>query len=314
MAAPDEYDSPWKEAIEGAFPEFMEFFFPDIAAQIDWRRGYQFLEQGLRQIVRDADTGKRHVDKLAKVHRLDGAEDFVYIHLEVQGDDETAFGRRMFTYNYRLFDRYGRPIASLAVLADDSPRWRPAEYGHEIFGCRHRFEFPAVKLLDIGISVDELMAHPNPFAWIVAAHRQTCGTRGDPERRYEAKRALVRWLYRKGWDRQRILDWFAILDWMMRLPKDLDRRLWQEINSIEEEQRMRYVTSFERFYQEEWMEKGLKEGMEKGRTLGRRQGESDMLRKQLKLRFGALPPHIEQRIDMADEAELERWSAGARGC
>ena len=85
MAAPDEYDSPWKEAIEGAFPEFMEFFFPDIAAQIDWRRGYQFLEQGLRQIVRDADTGKRHVDKLAKVHRLDGAEDYQAARLAAQG-------------------------------------------------------------------------------------------------------------------------------------------------------------------------------------------------------------------------------------
>lgn len=31
----------------------------------------------------------------------------------------------MFVYNYRIFDRYDRPVASLAVLADDDPGWRP---------------------------------------------------------------------------------------------------------------------------------------------------------------------------------------------
>jgi hypothetical protein len=31
----------------------------------------------------------------------------------------------MYVYNYRLFDRYDRPVVSLAVLADASPTWRP---------------------------------------------------------------------------------------------------------------------------------------------------------------------------------------------
>lgn len=320
MTAADQYDSPWKEAIESAFPEFMEFFFPEIAAQIDWNRGYQFLEQELRQIVRDADTGKRHVDKLAQVWRRGGAEDLVYLHLEVQGGDETGFGKRMFTYNYRLFDRYDRPIASLALLADEAPNWRPGEYAHEVFGCHQHFSFPAVKLLDFPMDVDTLLEHPNPFAWVAAAHRLTRHTRGDAERRYAAKRTLVRLLYRKGWQRQRVIDWFAILDWMMRLPKELDQRLWQEIKSIEEEQRMRYVTSVERFYQEEWKEKGLREGLEEGlqqgmekgieqgAALGRRQGESNMLRKLLEHRFGALPDWVEPRLAAAEEPELERWS------
>jgi len=38
--------------------------------------------------------------------------------IEVQGRRDSDFAKRMFTYNYRLFDRYARPIASLAVLAD----------------------------------------------------------------------------------------------------------------------------------------------------------------------------------------------------
>jgi hypothetical protein len=49
MTAPrQDYDSPWKETLEAYFQEFMFFFFPLIAADIDWQRGYEFLETELQ--------------------------------------------------------------------------------------------------------------------------------------------------------------------------------------------------------------------------------------------------------------------------
>jgi hypothetical protein len=36
-----DYDSPWKEMLDGYFPAFMAFFFPAAAAEIDWSRGYE---------------------------------------------------------------------------------------------------------------------------------------------------------------------------------------------------------------------------------------------------------------------------------
>ena len=116
MDAPDDYDSPWKEAVESYFPEFIEFYFPEASRQIDWARGYQFLDQELRAVVQDAELGKRFVDKLAKVALRDGSERWVYVHLEVQGSAQAEFAERMFVYNYRLYDRYRQPVASLAVL------------------------------------------------------------------------------------------------------------------------------------------------------------------------------------------------------
>jgi len=38
MIEQDEYDSPWKEAVEHYFPEFMEFYFPEAYTQIDWSK------------------------------------------------------------------------------------------------------------------------------------------------------------------------------------------------------------------------------------------------------------------------------------
>jgi hypothetical protein len=59
-----EYDSPWKEAIENYSQECLEFFFPLAAKDIDWQRGYNFLDKELQQIAPDAEIGRRYVDKV----------------------------------------------------------------------------------------------------------------------------------------------------------------------------------------------------------------------------------------------------------
>ena len=87
----DQYDSPWKEVIERYFPEFMAFYFPDAYAEIDWAKEHVFLDQELRAVVQDAELGKRFVDRLVRVNVLNGAESWIYIHVEVQGTKQAEF-------------------------------------------------------------------------------------------------------------------------------------------------------------------------------------------------------------------------------
>src|SRR5207248_3994651 len=118
-----DYDSPWKEALDLYFEAFLALLFPYIHAQIDWARGYEALDKELQQVTREAELGRRYVDKLVKVWTKDGAECWVLIHVEVQTARDVEFPKRMYVYNYRVFDRYNRPVASLAVLADGDPDW-----------------------------------------------------------------------------------------------------------------------------------------------------------------------------------------------
>src|SRR5204863_8331918 len=97
-----DYDSPWKEMLDGYFPAFIAFFFPEAHADIDWTRGYESLDTDLQQIVRDAALGTRLADKLMKVWRRDGTEQIVLIHTEIQGTREADFAKRIYVYNYRL--------------------------------------------------------------------------------------------------------------------------------------------------------------------------------------------------------------------
>ena len=120
-----DFDNPWKEAISLYFRPFMKFFFPRIEEEIDWERGYEFLDQEFQQVVREAETGKAYTDKLVKVWRVNGTEIWVLVHIEVQSQAQEEFPERMYIYNYRIYDRYRKPVVSLAILADESVAWRP---------------------------------------------------------------------------------------------------------------------------------------------------------------------------------------------
>lgn len=105
--------------------DFILFFFPQAHAEIEWSRGRELLDKELQKVVKDAEIGQRLVDKLVKIYRTGGEEAWVLIHVEVQSQEESDFAERMFTYNYRIFDRYKRSVASLAVLGDERTNWRP---------------------------------------------------------------------------------------------------------------------------------------------------------------------------------------------
>lgn len=282
-----DYDNPWKEALSLYFQPFMAFFFPEIEANINWSRGYEFLDKEFQQVVRDAEIGRREADKLVKVWRGDGTEVWVLIHVEIQSQAKEDFAQRMYVYNYRIFDMYRRSVVSLAVLADDQDSWRPDRYSDELWGCRVELRFPTVKLLDYQ-GRSESLADNNPFAVIVAAHLTTQQTNQDPSGRYQGKLRIAKSLYQRGYSRQDILELFRLIDWMMTLPESIESEFKQEIRNFEEDLQMPYVTSVERLARIE----GL---VQKGRE--------DVI-EVLEVRFEALPNELVEKINQIEDLEL----------
>ena len=285
-----DYDSPWKEVIELYFPRFLEFFFPLAYAEIDWTRPHEFLDTELQQLEPDAEIGKRLVDKVAKVWLLDGEEAWVLVHVEVQGQYDSQFAKRMYTYNYRLFDRHQQQVISLAVLADEEANWRPSSYSYQLGGCRVSLEFPVAKLLDYEAQWETLEQTTNPFGVVVMAHLKTKATHRNPESRLQWKLSLTRRLYERGYTREDIFGLFRFIDWVMVLPKELARSFKQEVRSYEEANRMRYVTSIERLAKEEGMLQTLQENVIKI----------------LQTRFGVAPSSLVEVINgIGDQSLLE---------
>jgi hypothetical protein len=303
-----DHDSPWKEALENRFPEFLEMLFPAIHAEVDWSRELEFLDKELQQVVQDAERGRRHADKLVKVWASDGSETWVLIHVEVQGDVEAAFAERMYVYHYRLFDRYKMDIVSLGVLADTTAAFRPSAFRWARWGCEIAFRFPTVKLLDWRSRWSELVASDNRFALVVMAQLEAKAS-VEAEERQAAKFRLVRLMYDRGYSRSDILELFRIIDWMIRLPDDLEREFLAAVYEMEEAKNMPYVISAERFGIEKGRLEGKLEGRLEGKLEGKLEGEAAILLRLIDRKYGsqALAAHRE-RVEQADAQTLLEWA------
>jgi hypothetical protein len=288
-----DFDGAWKAALETYLPECLALLTPAIHAAIDWSRGLTFLDTELQQVTADAAVGPRAVDKLVKVWRHDGQETWVLIHIEAQHQRDDTFPRRMFIYATRLMDRFNLPVVSIAILGDDRPGWRPTGWQTELWGSRIDFQFVMVKLLDYRARVDQLMADRNPFAAVVLAHLETLATRRNAPARRRAKLAAVRRLYDLGYERDEVLRLFRLIDWLLRLPADLEAAFWNEVRAYEEEHQMSYITSVERI------------GIEKGLAQGRREGLVRGLAVALAVKFGPAGQAVAEELrQIEDEAVL----------
>jgi Domain of unknown function (DUF4351) len=282
-------DSPWKHVLRTYFPQAMAFFFPNTAELIDWSKPYTFLDKEFQKVAQDAEVGRRYADQLVQVSLKQGETLWLLIHLEVQSQAEPGFEKRMFTYCLRIFDQFGQMPTSLAILCDESQTWRPQSYRQEYPDSSIDFRFGTVKLIDFRSCWEALEHNPNPFAVVVMSHLRMMETRSNAQRRKTWKLALIRGLYDRGLDRQDILNLYKFIDWVMLLPKGLEKTFWQELRAFEEERKVTYVTTGERI----------------GFEQGRQEGELTLILRQLSRRVGGITPDIEAEIRALSLTKLE---------
>ena len=200
----------------------------------------------------------------------------------------------MYIYHSRIFDRYRRSVVSLGILGDEQKGWRPSRYERELWGCRAILEFPVVKLLDY--SMEDLSASRSPLAPIVQAHLSAQIAGKDVRVGYEKKLSLIKSLYERGYGREDIVQLFRLIDWFIGLPSNEEERLWQEIQTLEEEQNMPYITSVERL----GIRKGLEQALERKQII---KGQEYIIRI-LEVRFENIPLSLKTLIGLIKNQEV----------
>jgi hypothetical protein len=312
----DDLDGPWKESIELFPSQVLELFAPEMHREIDWSKPVEFRDKELSRVApKGKAQGLRVVDKLLRVQLRGGAAAWVLIHIEVQSQRREDFSRRMFHYFVRLRLRHeDMPVVSLAILGDASDDWRPNTYTEEQWGCALNFRYPIVKLSDFASRTAELEAMRNPVAAVVLAHLAVMETRTDTGKRLAAKLALVRNLYRMGYDANTVLALLRLIDWLVRLPDDLDDQWWDAVEQAASEDDMTYVSSFER----RWLSRGRAEGKAEGKAEGEVEAKAAVLADWALALFGtpAAPLAIKIRSlrnrDMLDAVQAVLRSGGAQ--
>nr|WP_229262749.1 DUF4351 domain-containing protein [Duganella radicis] len=238
------------------------------------------------------------------------------VHIEVQAQRDTLLAKRMQDYHARISEAYGLPVVSLALLADEHPRWRPDNFQQQFEGTATTFSFSIAKLLDYVTDTDALEASDNPVAWHTLAHRRSQLAHHDPKELYAAKRHLTALLFRHRWSKKRILVLFNAINWMMTLPEPYERRYWQAVRRLGREHKMKLLNPLEQMFfndgvkkgLEKGLKKGLEQGLEEGLEQGRKEGAVALLERLLTKRFGPLPQATRKKLARASLAQLEIWS------
>lgn len=159
-------DSLWKGILENVFDDFLFFFFDNADELFDIEKGFQFLDKELEQLFPMPEgEAPKFVDKLVKVFRKEGIEEWMLIHIEVQGYDDKDFAKRMFTYFYRILDKYGMPITAFAIFTDTNKKFHPKAYEYHSFGTSNIYTFNTYKVIEQDEAL--LEKDKNPFAIVI---------------------------------------------------------------------------------------------------------------------------------------------------
>ena len=184
--------------------------------------------------------------------RRDGKEQWILVHIEVQGYSEEDFSERMFRYFYKIFDRYGKRVLSMAILTGKEEIPDEGRFELKTYGSGVDFRYLTLRLMDY--DKEKLEEDPNPIAIVVLAsqERERAKRKGE---KFNAKLYLIRKLYDRGYTKQEVIDLFEFIDGVLQLSDDEERIVWEEIKELEEVKGMPYITSVERI----GIEKGLLE-------------------------------------------------------
>jgi len=162
----------WKGMMEEIFDDLLRFIFPEADEVVDMQRGFYFLDKELGEIYPEPDKGSntRFVDKLIKMYRRDGREEWFLVHLEIQGHPDKQFPERMFRYYYRMFDRYQKPITALAIFTGQDGKNMPKNYEYSFWGTHVMYRYNTFCVAEL--TEEALAVSNNLFALAILAVRK----------------------------------------------------------------------------------------------------------------------------------------------
>jgi|SRR5215831_908440 len=254
-----DHDRLFKELIGTFLLEFLELFLPEVRSFIE-AGSFEFLD---KEIFVDVTSGERlEPDLVAKV-KFKGLPAFFIIHIENQHQAQISFGRRLFRYFSRLYDKYDLPIYPIVVFSFDSPRRPQLDV--------HRVEFPNKVVMEFKYEVIQLnrlnwrefVNRPNPVAAALMARMNIA-----PNDRVRVKLECLRLLVTLRLNKARMRMISGFIDQYLNLNSLEQARFDAEIKTLateEAERVMEIVTS--------WMKEGLRRGRQEGRQEGIREGE-----------------------------------------
>lgn len=256
----NQQDRLWKAILEEFFYEFLDYHYPDFAKKVDVKKGFEFLDKDLPKIIPEAAEIHRKADKVVKVYLKDGTEQWIIIHIEVQGYKDPDFAKRMFIYYYRLWEKFGKPIASLVIYSDNNAQNRVQKYEVACLNTSLVYNFDTYVIADY--SVEDYDKHDNPIAIIYQVGLMGLQKNLADKELLTMKVQLFRKMYEKGYRKEQIRRLATFIKQYVSFSKNEYFRIFDEETTIitNKEKNMGIIETVKAIEREEGMEVGMEKG------------------------------------------------------
>ncbi len=269
-------DQLWKGILEDLFDDFLRFMHPDADNIFDFDREIEFLDKELEQLFPPEENQytPKLVDKLAKVYRNGGGEEWILIHIEVQGQYRNDFSKRMYQYFSRIFDKYDKPITAYAIFTEASKMVRPDTFKLDCLGTSLQYRYNTYK---IAVQDDDkLRISNNPFAVAVLVAKLAFAgkeIRSGEERDkllYGLKMQLSRDLLQKEIAKNKIHKLMTFLRYYVLFESsEINHIFDSELNELTERSETMGI-------EELLLDRAKKQGIQKGKKEGERKKTLDI--------------------------------------
>ncbi|MCF0057975.1 hypothetical protein [Dyadobacter sp. CY356] len=271
-----------KSAFEEAFPDLLRFFFAETDSLFDLDRGFEFMDKELAELFPELERkgGSRFVDMLVKTYLKNGSEEWILIHLEIQGEGTDNFAFRMFQYWYRIYDRYETDIVALAVFTGGKNQKRPSHFHKNFLGTEIQYKYNAYHILDH--SEKQLLNMENPFALIILAAQKALLANKIPEQELGEQRLTIAkaLIEIKKYDNEQIRRFLYFLKTFLHIDnQEINIKFDKEIDILTENKHaMGIIETIKMITREEGIEIGKAQGREEGKAEGREEIKTEMIK------------------------------------
>ena len=279
---PVDKDSIWKDAVKQNLPLLLKRMIPELYADVDFSQEPKLLDKELQDTIQVSLSAEHNsakfVDTLVELQLKSGKNQWVLLHIEIQGKGGQDISYRMILYCCLIFAHYRRMPVALAILTDKRPsNETPGQFEFSEYGTKLLYKYNLFEVYDQ--SDEELLNSDNPFdSFIYAAKKYSDYMSDDAQNvKLEYLLKITRSLYERGLNEQ---DRAKIIIFVSRLinlgDEKLRKEFFEELKKMEGKE-MSEMNWIQEYFYNEARDKVRNEGRNEGIVIGEAQGRSETL-------------------------------------
>jgi len=271
------HDQIFKELINNFFAEFLDVFFPEVHAGLDFKSVKPLSEELYTDLIKGEN---RRVDIVIEA-KLKDTDTLIIIHVEPQSTHQDDFHKRMYLYFSLLYNKYRKPILPIAIFSYDDKHTEVDEF---------RIEFPFFHVLTFNFLMLELkkknwrdyIKSDNPVA---AALLGKMGYR--KEEKVQVKIEFLKMLTRMQLDPARTRFINDFFEQYVKLDAKEEVEFMREVNELKNAGEFTQLPN-------SWEDRGIRKGIVQGIEAGKQEVALEMLKEGLSIDVISKVTHLDK--------------------